>query len=112
MTQSLGSETAPTIDGLLNDPAWDLVQWGDDFIEQRPDENTPPGQQSAFKILYDQKSLYVGIRCFDTEPDKIVKRLSRRDGFEGDWIGIFIDSYHDKRTSFGFIVTATPEPEN
>ncbi|WP_081894316.1 DUF5916 domain-containing protein [Muricauda sp. MAR_2010_75] len=106
MTQSLGSGTAPTIDGLLNDPAWDLVQWGDDFIEQRPDENTPPGQQSAFKILYDQKSLYVGIRCFDTEPDKIVKRLSRRDGFEGDWIGIFIDSYHDKRTSFGFIVTA------
>lgn len=106
MTQALGSETAPVIDGLLNDSAWDLVAWGDDFIEQRPDENTPPAQQSAFKILYDEKSLYVGMRCFDTEPEKIVKRLSRRDGFDGDWIGIFIDSYHDKRTSFGFIVTA------
>ncbi len=27
-------------------------------------------------------------------------------GFEGDWVGVFIDSYHDKRTAFGFIVTA------
>ena len=35
-----------------------------------------------------------------------MKRLTRRDGFDGDWIGIFIDSYHDKRTAFGFIVTA------
>ncbi|SFB87471.1 Carbohydrate family 9 binding domain-like [Flagellimonas taeanensis] len=106
VTKGLGSETPPTIDGLLDDPAWNLVEWGDDFIEQRPDENTPPGQQTAFKIVYGEKSLYIGIRCFDTEPDKIVKRLSRRDGFEGDWIGVFIDSYHDQRTAFGFIVTA------
>ncbi|WP_199913402.1 DUF5916 domain-containing protein [Flagellimonas amoyensis] len=106
VTKDLGSETPPTIDGLLDDPAWNLVEWGDDFIEQRPDENTPPGQQTAFKIVYGEKSLYIGIRCFDTEPDKIMKRLSRRDGFEGDWIGVFIDSYHDQRTAFGFIVTA------
>ncbi|WP_318343953.1 DUF5916 domain-containing protein [Flagellimonas baculiformis] len=106
MTKDLGSETPPTIDGILDDPAWNLVEWGDNFIEQRPDENTPPGQQTAFKMVYGEKSLYIGIRCFDTEPDKIMKRLSRRDGFEGDWIGVFIDSYHDQRTAFGFIVTA------
>jgi hypothetical protein len=97
---------APVIDGLLDDPAWTLVEWAGDFIEQRPDENTQPDFQTRFKIIYDQKSLYLGVRCFDKEPDKIVKRLSRRDGFEGDWIGFFIDSYHDKRTAFGFIVTA------
>ena len=106
MTQSLGEEAHPVIDGILDDAAWNLVEWGSDFIEQRPDENTPPSHQTKFKIVYGQKSLYIGVRCYDSEPDKIVKRLSRRDGFEGDWIGVFIDSYHDKRTGFGFIVTA------
>ncbi|WP_273565628.1 DUF5916 domain-containing protein [Maribacter halichondriae] len=105
-TKPSGDLGAPTIDGLLNDPVWDRVAWGNDFIEQRPDENTPPGQQTRFKITYDQKFLYIGLQCFDEEPNKIVKRLSRRDTFDGDWIGVFIDSYHDKRTAFGFIVSA------
>ena len=105
-TRSLGGAAPPLIDGKLDDPAWELVGWGEGFIEQRPDENTPPEQRSAFKILYGEKSLYIGIRCFDKEPGKIVKRLSRRDGFEGDWVAVFLDSYHDLRTAFGFLVTA------
>ncbi|MDG1571044.1 DUF5916 domain-containing protein [Robiginitalea sp. M366] len=105
-TQSIMPAQAPTIDGDLSDAAWEQVPWGGDFIEHRPDENTPPAQQTQFRILYDASNLYVGIRAFDTEPGKIVKRLSRRDGFDGDWVGIFIDSYFDKRTAFGFIVSA------
>ncbi len=106
MTNRIGTLPAPSIDGHLNDAAWGQVQWGGDFIELRPDENTPPSYQTQFKIVYDSKNLYVGIRALDAEPERIVKRLSRRDGFEGDWVGIFIDSYNDKRTAFGFIVSA------
>lgn len=105
-TKHINDLATPEIDGLLNDPAWDIVAWEGDFIENKPDENTQPDQQTKFKIIYDKKFLYVGIRAYDNEPDKIVKRLSRRDGFQGDWVGLFIDSYHDKRTAFGFIVTA------
>ena len=105
-TQVLNGVPSPEIDGILDDQGWDIVEWEGDFIEQRPDENTQPEHQTKFKIVYDQKFLYVGVRCLDSEPDKIVKRLSRRDGFQGDWIGIFIDSYHDERTAFGFITTA------
>ena len=105
-TTSLANAEPPTIDGLITEESWDLVSWEGGFIEQRPDENTAPEHQSAFKILYDKKFLYVAVRCYDNEPDKIVKRLSRRDGFEGDWVAIFIDSYHDERTAFGFLVTA------
>src|SRR5690606_14033406 len=104
-TSSLDGQEPPEIDGLLNDSAWNIVHWTGDFIEQRPDENTSPKYQTKFKIIYDRESLYAGIRCYDAEPDKIVRRLSRRDGFEGDWIGVFIDSYNDKRTAFGFVVT-------
>lgn len=105
-TQSLGEYAAPDINGVLEDEAWNLVEWGGDYIEWQPDENTPPSHQTKFKILYDSKNLYIGVRCYDSEPDKIVKRLSRRDGFDGDWVEFNIDSYFDKRTAFSFTITA------
>jgi len=105
-TKFLNEIASPEIDGLLNDPAWDAVEWEGDFVERRPDENTTPDHKTKFKIVYDQKFLYVGIRAYDSDPDKIEMRLSRRDGFQGDWVGIFIDSYHDKRSAFSFITTA------
>lgn len=93
----------PLIDGLINDPAWDLVPWaGGDFRQVNPDKGKPASVQTKFKIIYDAKNLYAIFRCYDPEPDKIVKRMSRRDGFDGDWIEINIDSYYDKRTAFSF----------
>ena len=94
------------IDGDLDDDGWNSVAWANDFIEWQPDENTKPEQQTKYKITYDQKFLYVAYRCFDTAPNKIEKRLSRRDSFSGDRVTVIIDSYHDKRTAFAFTVTA------
>ncbi len=107
VTKPLKDREPPTIDGQIDDASWDIVEWTGDFIENQPDENTPPSQQTKFKIVYDQKYLYVAYRCFDTEPDKIEKRLSRRDGFAGDWVEINLDTYHDKRTGFSFTITAS-----
>jgi hypothetical protein len=93
----------PAIDGLGNDEAWNQVEWaGGDFRQVMPDKGKPASVQTKFKILYDAKNLYVLFRCFDPEPDKIMRRMSRRDGFEGDWVEINIDSYFDKRTAFSF----------
>ena len=105
-TKSLAQETAPVIDGILDDAGWNLVEWDRNFTESQPDENTPPTHQTKFKIIYDQKYLYVGVKLLDSQPNSIVKRLSRRDGFEGDWVEINFDSYHDLRTGFSFNVTA------
>jgi hypothetical protein len=105
-TNEVSTENAPVIDGLINDSAWDTVEWSSDYVENQPDNGTPPTEQTKFKILYDDKNLYVIFRCYDSEPDKIVKRLSRRDGFEGDWVEINIDSYNDDRTGFSFTLTA------
>lgn len=95
------------IDGLLDDSIWESVDWGTDFIQISPEEGEPPTQETAFKILYDEKFLYVGFRCYDDEPEKIVQRMSRRDGFQGDWVEINIDSYNDKRTAFSFTISAS-----
>ncbi len=96
------SGAAPAIDGILDDEAWKDVDWGGDFLQREPEQGEKPSEPTAFKILYDAKNLYIAIMAYDSEPDKIVKRMSRRDGFEGDWVEINIDSYHDKRTAFSF----------
>ena len=97
---------APDIDGLINESVWDAAEWSGDFIQKEPYENAPPSQKTAFKILFDDNFLYVAIRAFDTEPDKIERRLGRRDNTDGDWVAIGISSHNDKLSAFGFIVNA------
>ncbi len=99
--------TPPKINGLEDDPSWELVEWGGDFIQRIPEDSAAPSHPTLFKILYDDKNLYVLIRAFDDNPDKIVKRMSRRDGFEGDWVEINIDSREDQRTAFSFTASVS-----
>jgi len=97
---------APIIDGDITDETWNTVYWNENFTQLSPTEGNKPTQRTKFKIIYDEKNLYLAVRCYDSEPDKIVKRLSRRDGNDGDWIEINLDSYRDLRTAFAFTVTA------
>ena len=96
----------PEIDGNLNDDCWDTGEWAGDFTQWVPDEGAEPSQPTQIKILYDDNNIYVAIRAFDNEPDKISLRAGRRDQFNGDAVGINFDSYHDHRTGFEFNVTA------
>lgn len=100
------TSTAPIIDGIVNEAVWDNVEWSGDFIQREPYEYQEPSQQTAIKVLFDDNNLYVAIRCFDNEPEKIERRLTRRDSFEGDWVAIGIDSYDDNLTGFSFSVNA------
>lgn len=95
------------IDGKLDDDAWNQVEWGGDFVGFMPEFNVSPTQETQFKVLHDAKFIYVAIRAFDTEPDKIQRRMTRRDGFDGDRVTIMFDSYYDKRTAFSFTACAS-----
>lgn len=105
-TQRISEQGAPQIDGLLTDEAWDIVPWTTDYTQFQPHVGAPPTEQTKMKIIYDANYLYVAFRCIDSEPAKIERRLSRRDGFAGDWVEINLDSYNDDRTGFSFTVTA------
>lgn len=96
----------PVIDGILDDPVWEKVEWETDFIQWMPHEGQDPSETTAFKILYDDRNLYVAVRAFDSEPDRIERRMSRRDILDGDWVSIALDSYFDRRTAFYFAVNA------
>ncbi|HEX2969481.1 MAG TPA: DUF5916 domain-containing protein [Bacteroidales bacterium] len=97
----------PSIDGLMNDPCWDIVEWSGDFIQTHPEENKAPTQQTAFKLLYDYANIYIFIRAYDSEPGKISSIMSRRDSFDGDLVFVDIDSYFDKQTAFSFAAMAS-----
>jgi hypothetical protein len=97
---------APEIDGILNDEAWNYGTWDSGLTQWQPYNGRPESQKTEFKILFDENNLYVALKAFDSHPDSIVKRLSRKDNTDGDWIGILVDSYHDLRTAFMFSVSA------
>ncbi len=97
---------APKIDGVINDSCWGIVEWDDGFVQREPYDGKDPSQETYFKVLYDDNNLYFAIWAKDTEPDKIERRLTRRDNFEGDWVGVSIDSYADKLTGFSFAVSS------
>ena len=96
----------PAIDGTLNDDAWKSGTWIDDFTQNEPYSGRPASQRTEFNILFDDNNLYVAIKAYDTSPDSIVNRLTRRDEADGDLAGIIVDSYHDLRTGFLFGVSS------
>ena len=102
---SIGELPEPKINGSLDDEIWSLGEWKGDFIQQFPYSGSPASEASYFKILYDHSNLYVALICKDSEPDKIIDKLGRRDSRAGDIAGIALDSYFDKRTAFEFSIT-------
>lgn len=100
------SKTDISIDGKLDEPAWMKANWQNDFIQYQPLEGKMPGQKTEFAILLDENYIYVGFKSWDSSPDSIVQRLTRRDEADGDFVAIQFDSYFDKRTAFSFFVSA------
>lgn len=98
--------TPPAINGVLDDEAWTMGEWGGDFIQFEPAEGALVSQKTEFKILYDDSDIYIAIKAYDTAPDSIVTRMTRRDDTDGDGVMIALDSYFDQRTAFGFGVSA------
>jgi hypothetical protein len=97
---------APSIDGRGDDPCWEKAAWSGGFTQSDPDCGAAPGEATEFKIMYDEKNLYVLVRCHDSQAGSIARRVSRRDELDGDNLGVYIDSYHDRRSAFGFKVSA------
>jgi hypothetical protein len=99
--------TAPVINGILDDEVWQTGEWVDDFTQFEPYNGKKPSQKTEFKILFDDDNIYAAFKVFDTSPDSIVNRLTRRDNPDGDLVGIIFDSFHDLRTGFLFGISSS-----
>jgi hypothetical protein len=91
------------LDGKLNEEIWQQAPAIVDFIQRDPAEGAPPTMRTEARVAYDANALYVAIRAHDTDADRIVGILTRRDQRSpSDWIRIVVDSYFDKRSAYEF----------
>lgn len=95
------------VDGRLDEPAWSSATPGGDFTRRYPD----PGPKAAFptevRVLYDAEALYVGVTCHDPEPDKIDRRMARRDReLPCDAVQFEIDTQNQGREAYYFRLSA------
>ncbi len=96
-----------TIDGHLDEPAWAAAPKQSGFTERFPQDGAKPQHDTRFAVLYDDAALYVGVWADDPEPSQIRRLLTRRDvDSPGDWIAVGIDSDHDRRTVYVFMLNA------
>ncbi len=104
---SLRTSNPPRIDGDLSDQAWQSAPPSTGFTQTTPYPGQPASFQTIIRVLHDDQALYIAAQCLDPEPAHILARITRRDRWiESDWFQVDIDSRHDRRTGFLFMVNA------
>jgi len=98
------TDSAITLDGSLNEAAWAAARPIGELVQREPKEGEMPTERTDVEILYDNDNLYVGIVCYDSQPDRIIGTQMARDAdLEGDdKIEILIDTFRDQRNAFYF----------
>ena len=98
---------APSVDGVLDDPAWSAVAPIRDFSQKVPLEGAEPSVATEVRLVYDDDALYVGARMHHPDPASIRTTLTRRDGSsDAERLVISLDTYLDRRTAYSFGVSA------
>ena len=95
---------APTIDGRLNDAEWQLAPVFGNFIQREPQVGAPATEPTEFRVLYDDRMLYIAVWNFESHPGGVVASEMMRDSLQrkGDNIKIVLDTLHDHRNGYYF----------
>src|SRR3954468_20724590 len=95
-----------TLDGRLEEQAWQLATAAKDFSQRLPTFGAAPTEPTEFRILYDDDNLYFGVTAFDSgaAPTVVSEIVQDFNFFNSDVISIVIDSLRDRRSGFGFVV--------
>src|SRR4030095_17081162 len=66
----IGSEDRVTLDGVLNEPVWGQAVPASYFRQQDPQNGAPATEPTEVRIVYSRDAVYMGVTCFDSEPEK------------------------------------------
>ncbi len=92
-----------TIDGVIDEPAWDDALSLELEYEVRPGDNVKPPVRTVVLITYDEHRVLVAFRAFDPEPERIRARYRDRDHiYQDDFVGIVLDTFNDERRAYEF----------
>jgi len=94
-----------TVDGVMDESAWQSATKMELKYENTPGEGTPAKVKTEVYFYEDGVSLHVAIKAFDPEPEKIRASLRDRDAlWADDNVGIIIDTFNDERSAYEFFV--------
>src|SRR5262249_38993358 len=98
------TDAAIRIDGVLDEPAWAEAPIINEFLQKDPREGEPATEQTEVRILSTKKSIFFGIRCYDSEPARILATELRRDDefTNDDSFSVILDTLHDHRSAYLF----------
>ncbi len=104
--RAVATSEPPSIDGVLDEAAWQTADVVDTFVQQEPREGQPATDRTEVRVLYDKGHLYIGVRAFASEP--VVATEMRRDAdrlFDEDNFQVVVDTFHDSRNGYMFLTT-------
>ncbi len=96
-----------TLDGALDEAAWQLVTPSTDFNQNFPFDSIKAVSQTEVRLLYDEVNLYVSAKCYFSNGSGVVVPSLKRDFDYGvaDVFGIFIDPFNDHVNGFAFLMS-------
>jgi Domain of unknown function (DUF5916) len=100
------TRTPPDIDGRLDDEAWQSAPSAEGLVQWEPDNMAALSERTVIQVAYDDRYVYVGVRCYDREPDGVRGPLFRRDEARStptDLIAVGFDPRHDHLTGYVFM---------
>ena len=93
-----------TIDGVIDEPAWNEALRLELDYEVSPGDNIPPPVRTEVFLTYDDHQVLVAFRAYDPEPGRIRARYRDRDhAWQDDWVGIVLDTFNDERRAYEFL---------
>ncbi len=98
------AETAPRIDGVLDDAVWATAIPVTSFRQRQPVDLGDPTEHTELRIAYDAHALYLALKLFDREPNLIRASVLDRGGRldKDDTIRLAIDTYYDHKNAYIF----------
>ena len=97
------------IDGILDEPIWEIAPIATDFIQQEPYNGSPSTFRSEVKFVYDNSGLYLAVMMYDPHPDSILTQLGLRDSpsLNADYFTIMLSPFDEGLNAFAFRVYAS-----
>lgn len=94
-----------TIDGVVNEPAWDAIDPLPMTMYQ-PTFRGGVSQRTEIRVAHDDRYLYVSGRLYDEQPDGIRANSLYRDRYSGDdTFAVIIDPFNDNENARWFFTT-------
>ncbi|HXT20140.1 MAG TPA: DUF5916 domain-containing protein, partial [Thermoanaerobaculia bacterium] len=90
----------PDVDGVLDDEVWAMAAVLDSFTHSRPVEGVRDTLGTLAMVCYDDENLYIAFHARDNPRAVQAPVVPRDQVWQGDWVGVSIDTYNDQQKSF------------